>query len=334
MPRFLRISAVEFVCVLTVALAAAQPGGATLPVLGRRASLYKLPVGDSASIEALGTALGDPSGIVRRTAVRLLLNAGPGAEKALAAALNNSDIVVRRTALRGICILLGAKAAPHLAKALVDPDPTVRRVAIDQLVAMKPRTGEVNKLLRAAQKSEDKGIRAAAIRTTWPFHRDTKLIRDRTDYDHQVTLVKTIKLPIDDWRFRLDRARDGHLKKWYKPDFVDSKWKTIAIEQVWQKAGYDYVGVSWYRRTIDLPPTMKHVAVEIHFEGVDESAWVWVNGIYVGQQDIGPLGWDVPFGLDITKEIKWDGPNQITVRVMNTNHGGGIWRPVRIEILK
>jgi hypothetical protein len=70
------------------------------------------------------------------------------------------------------------------------------------------------------------------------------------------------------------------------------------------------------------------------FGGVDECAWVWINGKYAGDHDIGPNGWNVPFYLDITDLLNWGGKNQITVRAMNTAHAGGIWRPVTIEVLK
>ncbi|MBT4822200.1 MAG: hypothetical protein HON70_41215, partial [Lentisphaerae bacterium] len=123
-------------------------------------------------------------------------------------------------------------------------------------------------------------------------------------------------------------------KSWFKLGLDDAKWAGISIEQAWQKAGYDYTGVAWYRRTIELPAKPDHLAVELHFKGVDECAWVWVNGAYVGQQDLGPSGWNKAFLLDVTKEVKWGEANQITVRAMNTAHAGGIWRPVALEILK
>ena len=108
-------------------------------------------------------------------------------------------------------------------------------------------------------------------------------------------------------------------------------WRRL---RAWQKAGVQYIGVAWYRRTIDLPAKPKHVAVEMRFKGVDECAWVWVNGVYVGDHDLGPTGWDKEFTLDVTKELKWGAKNQITVRAMNTAHAGGIWRPVVIEVLQ
>ena len=74
--------------------------------------------------------------------------------------------------------------------------------------------------------------------------------------------------------------------------------------------------------------------MEICFDGVDECAWVWINGRNVGQHDLGPDGWDKPFTLDITEEVRWGERNQITVRVQDSAYAGGIWKPVRIEVLQ
>ena len=137
------------------------------------------------------------------------------------------------------------------------------------------------------------------------------------------------------WRFRLDSGRDGHTKGWFQPGFDDSSWQAITIERAWQEAGVEHIGVAWYRRWIELPPKPKEMAAaDLHFHGVDEGAWVWVNGIYVGEHDIGPQGWDQPFRLDVTAELKWGERNHITVRAMNTAQAGGIWRPVELEVLK
>ena len=103
---------------------------------------------------------------------------------------------------------------------------------------------------------------------------------------------------------------------------------------MWQQAGYDYTGVTWYRRTFDLPEAPENFAVDIAFGGVDESTWLWVNGEYAGDHDIGPGGWNVPFRRDVTQLLRWGETNHITVRAMNTAHGGGIWKPIDIEVLQ
>ncbi len=143
--------------------------------------------------------------------------------------------------------------------------------------------------------------------------------------------VRQLPLPKDGWRFKLDPQEKGHLKKWFAAAFDDSGWAQIAIEQAWQKAGYDYVGAAWYRRDFTLPEKPARVAgVQIQFEAVDETARVWINGKYVGEHDIGPDGWNVPFRLDVTEAMRWGQQNQITVRARNTEKAGGIWKPVSL----
>ncbi|HOQ29152.1 MAG TPA: beta galactosidase jelly roll domain-containing protein, partial [Armatimonadota bacterium] len=117
-------------------------------------------------------------------------------------------------------------------------------------------------------------------------------------------------------------------------DLDDSKWPAIEIERSWESQGHEYDGVAWYRGSFELPAKPDHNAVELHFDAVDECAWVWVNGIYVGQHDLGTAGWDRPFALDITREVRWGQKNQITVRVYDSAYAGGIWKPVRIDVLK
>ena len=57
-------------------------------------------------------------------------------------------------------------------------------------------------------------------------------------------------------RFKLDPADEGQDQEWFSPEFDDSDWAPIAIEQAWQEAGYDYIGAAWYRRVFTLsgPP--------------------------------------------------------------------------------
>ena len=52
------------------------------------------------------------------------------------------------------------------------------------------------------------------------------------------------------------------------------------------------------------------------------------------KHDLGTEGWDKPFALDVTKELKWGQKNQITVRVYDSAYAGGIWKPVKLEVLK
>jgi len=315
------------------AAAAAAAAQAASPAQ-RRAALIELAAKGADAAPALTAARDDDNLGVRRTAARLLSQLGEPDKAGLGKALGNSDFLVRVSAIRALCAEATAQSVPLLAKAVADPHELVRLIAVEGLMAIRPQTKSVKDLLSKATKDEAEAVRNLAVRALWPFYRENVSIRESGQYDHHVKIAKAIPLPKDGWKFKLDRKRVGHTKKWFSPKLNDSKWDDIAIEQAWQKAGYQYVGVAWYRRSIALPPKPKHVAVDLHFKGVDESTWVWVNGAYLGDHDMGPEGWDKPFLLDVTKELKWGQENQITIRAMNTTMAGGIWRPVVIEVLE
>jgi len=300
----------------------------------RRTALQQLADKGAAAVPVLSAALQDDNLVVRRTAARLLVQAGEPAAQPLREALSNSDFVVRMIALRALAHAPNAEALPSLATGLKDSSLLIRQTALTELVRMQPRTDDINKLIEAASRDAADAVRQIAAKAAWPFFKEVVSVRDRKDWDHDIVVAQSIPLSKDGWRFKLDPGRDGHLSKWYEPKLDDSTWEQIAIEDTWEKAGHEYDGVAWYRCTFVLPEKPEQLAVELRFEAVDECAWVWVNGQYVGQHDVGPDGWDQPFALDVTKEIGWGAENQLTVRVLDSTFAGGIWKPVTLEVLK
>ncbi len=282
-----------------------------------------------AKVSALSAALTDADVVVRRTAARRLGQLGETA--ALRPALQDGDMLVRRTALAALIRNGGDVQA--LEQALGDSSSLVRLLAVQHLAASRPHSERTIELLTRACADTDDKVRDIATRATWPFYRHAPSVRDGgTDLD--ITSAQTIRLPKEGWRFQLDPMREGHRLGWYDPALDDADWATIAIEQVWQQAGYEYTGVTWYRRAFDLPEEPSSFSVDIAFGGVDESTWFWINGEYAGDHDIGPGGWNVPFRRDVTALLRWGQTNHITVRAMNTAHGGGIWKPIDIEVLQ
>jgi len=299
----------------------------------RRMALLESQGADA--VPSLVAALDDTHPVVARTAARLLLEQGEAGLTALLDALDHEDVVVRRIAVLAIGELPVADALLRLGEVIGDEGPFVRRTAVDVLLSLRPRDAGVVALLNAARENADGSVRQMINKVLWPFHRDIVLIRNRQDWDHDVAIVQTIKLPNDGWKFQLDPDRSGHLDGWFGADFDDAGWDDIAIEQVWQDAGYDYIGVTWYRRTITLPQEPeKFNAIELRCLAVDESAWIWVNGEYAGDHDVGPTGYNRAFQVDVTDLLNWGGPNQITIRAMNTAGAGGVWKPVQIEVLQ
>ena len=319
------------VAILAATLAAAAPVKSPAE---RRAALLKCSAQGAAAIPTLSAALQDENLVVRRTAVRLLVDLGAPARAALIPALDNDDVLVRRSALATLCDPPTAENLPHLAKAMKDADPLVRLTAVNLLVNLKPRTQEINTILEGARQDGSQQVRDVASQAVWPFFRENISLRDRKDWDHEITVVQTIPLPTEGWRLQTDPKQTGHLQKWFDPSFNDSAWKPIKIAATWEDQIGPYDGVAWYRGTFDLPAKPQQLGTEIVFGAVDEIAWVWLNGQYIGQHDLGTEGWNIPFALDITKELKWGEKNQITIRVQDSAFAGGIWKPVTIQVLQ
>ena len=97
------------------------------------------------------------------------------------------------------------------------------------------------------------------------------------------------------------------------------------------------VGIThgWYRITFTLPPPCQGKPLRLMFAGVDEEAWVYLNGKQVGEHseksEKKPFTalYDEPFVVEVpAAELKNGEPNVLFVRVHNRVKAGGIWRPV------
>lgn len=249
--------------------------------------------------------------------------------------LGDKDPEIRRYALYCTIKKDPLSALDAIANALNDSDEQVCLTAVQVLPALVNRDKRVKPLLeKAAKENKFAQVRQIAVRSTWPFHREIKLLRNDPTWDYEVKTIKSIPLEKLPWLFATDPLQEGHLKGFFKTSFKTSKWKSIKMG-VWEEQGFaDYDGIAWYQIRFTMPEKMECNAVEIAFEGVDESAWVWLNGVYLGAHDKGPEGWREPFAVDCRKEIRWGRENILTIRVNDTAYAGGIYKPVRVDILK
>lgn len=140
------------------------------------------------------------------------------------------------------------------------------------------------------------------------------------------------------WKFHwvpkpADRPRD-----FFKPEFDDLAWRTIAVPSNVELQGYGvpiYVNipypwgkpnppsiphdnnpVSSYRRTFTVPAAWANREVFLHFEGVNSFFYLWINGQKVG------LSKDsrTPAEFNITRLVK-PGENLLAAEVYRWNDG-------------
>jgi len=139
-----------------------------------------------------------------------------------------------------------------------------------------------------------------------------------------------LNLP-EDWKFKTDPKRVGMSDKWYARDHNDAEWQTIKIGEFWDVQGYrDFDGIGWYRRRITLPVSLEGKRIFFAFGAADETALVYIDGERAAEYDIGPMGWDKRFVLDLTDHVKPGVEQVYAIRVMDSAGAGGLWKPVKV----
>ena len=288
----------------------------------------------AALFAATGEGLDSQNDIARRAAFRRMLETDHAA--AIEAGLKHPDPVLRSRALLELFCGWKDEALPELKRLAADPDFRVRMTVLGCLGELpdSPERREAAKILR--QNSKEVAVVSAAGRIAVPFkfRRTKRRLSERDDWDHAVTVISSTELPASGWKFATDPEGIGHERDYFAVGFDDGKWSVLGVGH-WEEQGVkDYDGFAWYRIVFDAPQKGDCNAVELNFGGVDEEAWVWLNGVYVGQHAAGPSGWNEAFQLDVTEELRWGERNVLVVRVFDSKLGGGIWKPVKLDILR
>lgn len=145
-----------------------------------------------------------------------------------------------------------------------------------------------------------------------------------------------------DWKFSkpygatwpLDEAIQGTTdsggRKFYEAEFDDSSWKAVSLphtfndEDSFRNVANDagdsgsYRGIAFYRKHFTVTQEHSGKKVIIEFEGARQGTYVYVNGEMAGYYEAGVS----PFGMDITKYIKYGEENVIAVALDNTSSRG------------
>lgn len=150
------------------------------------------------------------------------------------------------------------------------------------------------------------------------------------------------------WKFNWTPTPDGKADDFYKQDFNDGQWKTIAVPANWEVNGYGtpiYISAGYafrieppfvmkepkktyttyternptgqYRRQFSLPEDWQHSGQTfLRFEGVMSAFYVWINGKRVGYSQ----GSMEPSEFNVTSYLS-RGVNTIAVEVYKYSDG-------------
>ncbi|MGQ8336763.1 DUF4982 domain-containing protein [Sunxiuqinia sp. A32] len=173
------------------------------------------------------------------------------------------------------------------------------------------------------------------------------------------SFAQTVVKKLDTWKFS-----KGENTAASQIDFDDSDWQSVAVPHDWaiygpfdkevdkqvvkieqnneqeatEKTGrtgaLPFIGVGWYRTTINLPEFSDSKQALLAFDGAMSNAEVFVNGEKVGER---PYGYSY-FYFDISKYLQKGKENVIAVRLENFPFssrwypGAGLYRKVQIIV--
>jgi hypothetical protein len=134
------------------------------------------------------------------------------------------------------------------------------------------------------------------------------------------------------WRF--SKGDPTHAES---PDFDDAYWHVVNLPHDWNSPEATG-GVGWYRKHFVLPGPYEGQRLLIEFDGVLSNSDVWINGVHLGSNSSGFVGFRYELTAALHKGMSE--MNVLAVRVDSTGgaadasyRGAGINRHVRLFIL-
>ena len=138
---------------------------------------------------------------------------------------------------------------------------------------------------------------------------------EKNEAKRQALLKKMPTLPTQDEGMRGDEVI------WAATDWKDDDWTTATLPGLWEGEGWSGLdGIVYLRRTVELPAAPTGEA-RIRLGKVDDADEVYVNGTRVGGIDSYNADRDYTFPASLLQR----GKNVITVRVVDTGGGGGVY---------
>ena len=141
-----------------------------------------------------------------------------------------------------------------------------------------------------------------------------------------------------DWQ-RVDLPHDYQISQpWIAPEAGEkSGMQDLAanFRSTLSARAFKALGDGTYRKTLDIPESLKGQRIVLDFEGIMLVGDAYLNGERIGGTDYGYLG----FEADITDKVKYGEPNELTVTAQTMGPfnsrwytGGGLFRDVNLIV--
>jgi beta-galactosidase len=163
--------------------------------------------------------------------------------------------------------------------------------------------------------------------SVWKFYRGDNASAPRADFDD--SYWETVRIP-HDWAIYgpFDKEVDKQVVK------IEQNNEKVATEKTGRTGALPFIGVGWYRTSLDMSEFSNDKQALICFDGAMSNAEVFVNGKKVGNR---PYGYSY-FYFDISDYVQAGKKNVIAVRLENQSFssrwypGAGLYRKVRVIV--
>ncbi|GEM_PF-285764 len=166
---------------------------------------------------------------------------------------------------------------------------------------------------------------------------------------------RVVQLPLE-WAFRRDpndtglpmgyAYRPANLTYWNanksrystpakRKDYPTTEWEMLRADLYAQAQGVlhpdwqSFAGFMWYKTGVRLNAAQTQGKVHLHFPGLFSEAWLYVNGHMVLHRPQNHMWWHnnyrFDWEVDVSEHLE-PGNNDITLRIHNTHHNGGLFR--------
>jgi hypothetical protein len=139
------------------------------------------------------------------------------------------------------------------------------------------------------------------------------------------------------WLLQQDPDGLGETHGWYAVNLEDQDWGRYRTDlgAGWEEQGHpDADGLFWFRQRVALPASCAKPYVYLYFRACDEEAWVWVDGLPLGERTVASTGlrperlWLAPFALAAGRRLRPGPQHTLAVRVSDISGMGGLYMPV------
>ncbi len=185
--------------------------------------------------------------------------------------------------------------------------------------------GEVRQLIELEELTNGtKGTKIGELPLQWAFRRDPRDTGVARAFARQVA-------DLSYW----EKQGAGYAALEKRKDYPTTEWELLRTDLYAQAQGIrhpdgqSFTGYLWYKTPVELPPGAASETARIRFPGLFGEAWLYVNGELVAHRPQSAIWWENSYRFD------WDAPlggklkpggNDITLRVYNPHHHGGIFR--------